>query len=199
MPRAGLTPERIVAQAATVADEAGLDHLTLAAVAKRCGVSLPGLYKHLSGLDEVKRGISILAVNELTTEIARATVGVSGHEALRALTGAYRRYALAHPGRYAASVRAPAPGDTEHADTAAQAIAVLAAALKEYGLEGSDLIHAIRMLRMVCHGAASLEAAGGFALPEDLDQTYGHLVDMLDAALRRLAPRQERAGTDDGR
>ena len=43
MPRAGLTPERIIGQAAAVADEVGLDRLTLAAVAQRCGVSLPGL------------------------------------------------------------------------------------------------------------------------------------------------------------
>ncbi|MFI5081619.1 MAG: hypothetical protein ACHQCE_11145, partial [Streptosporangiales bacterium] len=42
MPRAGLTPERIIWQAATVADEVGLDRLTLAAVAQRCGDSLPG-------------------------------------------------------------------------------------------------------------------------------------------------------------
>ena len=59
MPRAGLTTQRVITEAATVADEVGLDRLTLAAVAQRCGVSLPGLYKHVSGLEEVKRGISI--------------------------------------------------------------------------------------------------------------------------------------------
>ena len=31
-----------------------------------CGVSLPGLYKHVSGLDQVRRGIALLAVRELT-------------------------------------------------------------------------------------------------------------------------------------
>ena len=64
MPRAGLTPERIISEAATVADEVGLDRLTLAAVAHRCGVSLPGLYKHVSGLDEVRRGIALLGVKD---------------------------------------------------------------------------------------------------------------------------------------
>ena len=66
MPRAGLTRERIIGEAAIVADEVGLDRLTLAAVAQRCGVSLPGLYKHVGGLEEVRRGISILGVGELT-------------------------------------------------------------------------------------------------------------------------------------
>lgn len=186
MPRAGLTPERVIAQAATVADEVGLDRLTLAAVAQRCGVSLPGLYKHVSGLEEVRRGIAITGVRELTGIIATAAAGVSGPDALRAASAAYRGYALAHPGRYAASVIAPAPGDAEHIEVATQAVDVIAAALKGYGLAGQALVHAIRMWRAACHGIATLEAAGGFGLPESVEVTFGHLLDALDAEFGRL-------------
>src|SRR2546421_2160465 len=161
MPRAGLTPERIIWQAATVADEVGLDRLTLAAVAPRCGVSLPGLYKHVSGLDEVRRGIALLAVRELTGAAARATAGVAGTDALRAMSAAYRSYALAYPGRYAASVLAPAPGDEEHAEVATQAFEVIAAALAGYRLEGAALIHAVRMWRGVWPGLAPPPDPGG--------------------------------------
>src|SRR6478736_1813901 len=174
MPRAGLTPERIISVAATVADEMGLDRLTLAAVAQRCGVSLPGLYKHVSGLDEVRRGIALLAVRELTGAGARAAAGVTGADALRALSAAYRSYALAYPGRYAASVLAPAPGDEEHA------------VLAGYRLEGAALIHAVRMWRAACHGIATLQTAGGFGLPESVDVTFGYLVDALDAEFCRM-------------
>lgn len=186
MPRAGLTAGRVIAEAAAVADEVGLDRLTLAAVADRCGVSLPGLYKHVHGLDDVRRGISLLAVRDLTATLARAAAGVTGRQALHALSAAYRAYALAHPGRYAASVVAPTPGDHEYADVAAQAVAVITAALQGYGLDGSDLIHAIRMWRAACHGLASLEAAGGFGLPESVDLTYDHLIDALDTAFRNF-------------
>src|SRR5882672_12122700 len=186
MPRAGLTPERIIWQAATVADEVGLDRLTLAAVAQRCGVSLPGLYKHVSGLDEVRRGIALVGVRELADAVARAAAGVTGAEALRAISVAYRSYALAYPGRYAASVLAPAPGDQEHAEVATQAFEVIAAALAGYRLEGVALIHAVRMWRAVCHGIATLQTAGGFGLPESVDMTFGHLVDALDTEFGRL-------------
>jgi AcrR family transcriptional regulator len=186
MPRAGLTPERIISAAAIVADEAGLDRLTLAAVARRCGVSLPGLYKHVSGLEEVRRGISILAVAEATGLAARAATGVTGLESLRAVSAAYRGYALAHPGRYAASVLAPTPGDEEYNEVANQALAVISAALKGYELAGADLIHAIRMWRAACHGIATLQSAGGFGLPESVDVTFGHLIDALDTEFRRL-------------
>jgi AcrR family transcriptional regulator len=187
MPRAGLTPERIIRQAAEVADEAGLDRLTLAAVAQRCGVSLPGLYKHLSGLDEVRRGIARLGVRELADAGARAAAGVSGTDALRAISAAYRGYALAHPGRYAASVLAPAPGDEEHIEVATQAFEVISAALAGYRLEGTALIHAVRMWRAACHGMATLQSAGGFGLPESVDVTFGHLVEALDTEFRRLS------------
>jgi AcrR family transcriptional regulator len=186
MPRAGLTPDRIIRQAATVADEAGLDRLTLAAVAQRCGVSLPGLYKHVSGLEEVRRGIALLAVRELADAGARAAAGVSGADALKAISAAYRSYALAHPGRYAASVLAPAPGDEEHANVATEAFEVISAALAGYRLEGPALIHAVRMWRAAGHGMATLQTAGGFGLPESVDVTFGYLVDALDAEFRRL-------------
>ncbi|MCO6007100.1 TetR/AcrR family transcriptional regulator [Actinoallomurus purpureus] len=186
MPRVGLTPDRIVAEAATVADEVGLDRLTLAAVAQRCGVSLPGLYKHVNGLEAVKRDVALLAIRELTDVVTRAAVGLTGRECLRAVSKAYRSYALAHPGRYAASVQAPTPGDQEYTAVSDHAVAVAAAALGGYGLEGPDLIHAIRMWRTVCHGLVSLETAGGFGLPESLDLTFDHLIDALDATFRGL-------------
>jgi AcrR family transcriptional regulator len=186
MPRAGLTSERIISEAATVADEMGLDRLTLAAVAQRCGVSLPGLYKHVSGLDEVKRGIALLAVRELTSTAARAAAGVTCADALRAVSAAYRSYALARPGRYAASVLAPAPGDEEHIEVATQAVEVIGAALVGYRLEGTALIHAVRMWRAACHGIATLQTAGGFGLPESVDVTFEYLIDALDAEFCRL-------------
>lgn len=188
MPRAGLTRDRVIEHAAAVADEVGLDTLTLAAVAQRCGVSLPGLYKHIEGLDAVKREIALIAVRELTATLAAATVGVAGRDALRELAMAYRSYAKSHPGHYSAILRAPPAGDSEYADAGAAAVSVIASALKGYQLEGSELIHAVRMLRAAFHGMVSLEGAGGFGLPQSVDETYAHLIDALDTAFRSSRP-----------
>jgi AcrR family transcriptional regulator len=194
VPRAGLTRDRVIEHAAAVADEVGLDTLTLAAVAQRCGVSLPGLYKHVEGLDAVKRDIAVIAVRELTATLAAATAGVAGRDALRELAMAYRSYARSHPGHYSAILRAPPAGDSEYADAGAAAVSVIASALKGYQLEGSELIHAVRMLRAAFHGMVSLEGAGGFGLPESVDETYAHLIDALDTAFR-ARPTGRNSGT----
>ncbi|MFQ6398706.1 TetR/AcrR family transcriptional regulator [Nocardia sp. KC 131] len=186
MPRAGLTPERIITEAALVADEAGLQRLTLAAVAQRCGVSLPGLYKHIDNLEAVKRDLAVLAVGELTTVLADATTGLSGRDALRAICTAYRDYARAHPGRYAAGIIAPAADDDTYAQTATRAYHVLTAALRGYHLSDTDLVHAVRMVRTICHGMVTLESAGGFGLPESVDDTFERLQDSLHTEFRTM-------------
>jgi AcrR family transcriptional regulator len=183
MPRVGLTPQRVVEEAGAVADAAGLDRLTLAAVAERFGVAIPSLYKHVNGLDGLRRDLAVLAVRELTAALSRAAVGRAGRDALHAMAAAYRAYATAHPGRYAASVRAPAPGDAEHQAAADDALAVFRAVLAGYGINGADAIDAIRGLRAALHGFVALEAAGGFGLPQSVDASYRRLVDALDAAL----------------
>jgi len=99
------------------------------------------------------------------------------------MAAAYRAYATAHPGRYAATVRAPAPGDTEHLAAADDALGVFLAVLAGYGITGPDAIDAIRGLRAAMHGFVALEAAGGFGLPQSVDASYHRLVDALDAAL----------------
>jgi AcrR family transcriptional regulator len=182
MPRAGLTRERIAQQAAAAADETGFDRLTLAAVAARCGVSLPSLYKHVDGLDTVRRDVAVLAVRELTAALAQAAAGLAGRDALVAFAQAYRGYATAHPGRYAASVRAPDAGDEEHNAAAAAALGLIANVLKGYRIEGDDMIDAVRMLRAALHGFVALEAAGGFGLPQSVDGTFTRLVDSLHIA-----------------
>ena len=191
MPRLGLTHQRVVAEAAEVADEAGLDRLTLAAVAKRLGISLPGLYKHIGSLDSLKRDLAVLGVQELTAVMSAAAVGRSGRDALHAMARAYRAYAAAHPGRAAASIRAPDPTDTEHIAVAEAAAALLLAVLDGYHLGGSDAIDAIRLLRVALHGFTTLEAAGGFGLPQSVDATFTRLIDSLDATFARWAGQPE--------
>ena len=178
MSRAGLTPALVVAGAAELVDEQGWEALSLAAVAKRFGVAVPSLYKHVDGLTGLQSGIAVLAANELGEALQRAAVGRAGPDALRACADAYRSYAHAHPGRYVFLQRLPrlASPDVE-LDT--DPVAVLAAVLCGFGISESRSIHAIRALRSTLHGFVDLEIQGGFGLPEDVDKSFAVLVEGL--------------------
>lgn len=185
MPRVGLTRDRVAAVAAGLADAHGLESLSLSAVAKEVGVSQPALYKHVPGLDALRRDVAVLAVDELADVLAAARDGRTGTDAVQALAHAYRAWAATHPGRAAASVRAPAAGDDDHIRAATRAVGEVLAALSGYGISGEDGIHAVRQFRAVMHGFLALEAGGGFGLPASVDETFRRTVDVLDAGFRR--------------
>jgi AcrR family transcriptional regulator len=183
VPRAGLNRARVVDEATAVADAVGFDRLSLAAVAERSGVRLPSLYKHIESLDGLRRDVAVRAVQELAAAVTPAVAGRTGGDALRALAGAYRDYARQHPGRYAATVRAPLPGDEAHTTAAEAVLRVVYAVLGGYGVDGDDAVDAARAVRASLHGFVVLETSGGFGLPRDVDRSFDRLVDALDAAL----------------
>jgi AcrR family transcriptional regulator len=185
VPRVGLTQGRVVDAALALVDERGLAALTIAAVAERCGVAPPSLYKHVSNLADLHALVGIRVMREMADGFADAALGRSGPEAVAALMHAYRAYATAHPNRYAVM-----PADPLHQPVYAAAgrrvLEVIQAVLRPWQLEEPELIHAIRAARVIVHGFASLEAVGGFGLPVDLDETYERLIRMFLATLPAL-------------
>ena len=194
MPRAGLTEARVIDEAAQMADEIGLSHLTLAALADRLGVRYPSLYKHVDGMDGLQRGIAVRAKNELATILARATVGRARGDAIVSLSDAYRNWALQHPGRYAAAQRVPTPGDTEAEAADWASVEIIGDVLAGYDLRGDDAIDATRGLRATLHGWVTLEAT--FVHPANIDRSFDRLVQGLATALANWTDQPAR--TDPG-
>src|SRR6185437_2628749 len=107
--RAGLTAERVTVAAADFADEAGLPAVTVSGLARRLGVRDASLYSHVPSLVELRVRIAVLAAREMTDGIGTAVAGRAGHDALVAFAGAYRDFAIGHPGRYEATQLPLAP------------------------------------------------------------------------------------------
>jgi AcrR family transcriptional regulator len=183
MPRAGLDRVGVVRAATALADEEGLDALTLARLAARLGVRAPSLYGHVGGLDDLRAAVAQDGMSAMADALAQVAVGLAGADALRALADAYRVFAKAHPGSYAAMQRADAGGRSEGAE---RVVGLFLAVLRGYGLDGDDALHAARGVRAALHGFVTLETGGGFGIPLDLDVSYTRMVTMLDSGLRAL-------------
>ena len=183
MPRAGLSPDVVVAEAVALVDAEGSGALTLAALAKRFGVALPSLYKHIDGLDDLHGRLAVTAARELGAALRRAATGKAGRDAVAAAATAYRSYARAHPGSYDYLLRAR-PDDAAHAAASQEVLEVLYALFDGYGIgPGTPAVDAARFLRSTLHGFVALENAGGFAMARSVDRSFDRLVDALDSAL----------------
>ncbi len=193
MVRAGLTAERVTVAGAELADEVGLDRLSMAQVARRLGVKDASLYAHVRSLDDLRGRIALLAADEKTLRIAQATAGRAGRDALVAFADAWREYAHEHPGRYAATQTAIRI-DPELAARAAgprRAVELTYGMLRGYGLTEPDLTDAVRLLRSTFHGFVALEAAGGFAHERSPEESWVRALDALHALLEHWPPHRE--------
>ncbi|MFL5817399.1 MAG: TetR/AcrR family transcriptional regulator [Conexibacter sp.] len=188
MPRQGLDAGQVVEEAVRIADADGLEAGTLARVSATLGVRAPSLYNHVAGREALLRGIALHGLRELGDALRRAAVGRAREDALVAVAHAYRAYAHAHPGCFAATVAAPAAGDVEHEQAAAEVVGVIAAIVVGWGIEDDDAIHAVRTVRSALHGFVTLEAAGGFCTPVDCDASFERLLQTLAAGLASVAP-----------
>ena len=181
--RAGLDQASVVEAAVKLIDEEGIEQLSLGRLAERLGVRTPSLYNHVAGLPGLKHDLALYCLHDLLDLILRSTVGKSRAEAIFALANAYRAYAREAPGRYALTVQALDPGDQEVQALAQQLVDVVRAVLAPYRLSEEVAIHAIRGLRSIVHGFISLEVAGGFAMPVDLEASFHWLINLFIAGL----------------
>ncbi|MBQ0852599.1 WHG domain-containing protein [Streptomyces sp. BH-SS-21] len=194
MARAGLTTARVVTAAADLADEAGYEHVTLSALARKFGVKDASLYSHVKNLHDLRTRMALLAGAEMIDRIADAVAGRAGKDALAAFADAYREYALEHPGRYAAtqiridqSLAATSPAFVRTAE-------VTHGMLRAYGLEEPDLTDAVRLLRSTFHGYCALEATGAFGASRDVRASWDRAVEALHVTLEHW-PREQPAAS----
>lgn len=188
MPRAGLTSRRVILAGAELADEVGLDAVTLSELARRLEVRVASLYSHVRSAQDLRIGIALAALEDLAARVAAAVAGRSRTEALSALGQVYRDFAHEHPGRYdAAKVRL----DPETAASSAgpRISQMTRAAIRGYGLSPTDETHAVRLLGSVFHGYVTLELSGSFDHSSpDSRTSWLRILDGLDAMLATWAP-----------
>ncbi len=186
-PRAGLDRAMVVYTAASLADDEGLEDLSLSRLAGRLGVRKPSLYNHVSGLPGLKREMALLGLRELGSKLSRAAVGKAGNEGIFALAEAYRTFVKERPGLYEATVRSfrfSYLEDPEFPVAEEEALEPVRAVLASCGVSGANTIHAARGLRSIVHGFATLEVAGGFGMSIDLDESFQRLVRAFAEGLR---------------
>jgi AcrR family transcriptional regulator len=188
--RAGLDKAAVVEAAADLINEEGSEALSLSRLAKRLGVRTPSLYNHIDGLPGLKRELALMNVRTLGKYLGEAAIGKSGPQALMAIAQAYRAYIKDSPGVYMVSLRAARTMQTVDAELQAEedrVVRIAMAVVESFGLQGDDALHAVRGLRSIVHGFATLEIAGGFGLALDCDESFRRLVEAFIRGLQRWA------------
>lgn len=185
MGKHGLNQSELVEAAARLAEEKGLEHLTLRDLADSFGVKTASLYNHLNGLSELHTRLAELGLVRLEEALRNAAVGQTQSDALSAIATAYRQFAQESPELYKAIHTVPALQNGQAAESALQVTRLFRQVLASYSLGEAEALHFNRIFRSGLHGFVSLEQAGFFQQQTDADESYRRLVQTL------LRPLQE--------
>lgn len=181
----GLAHDDVMRAGFAVLDRDGVDGVSLKAVADLLEVQPPSLYSHVAGLGGLLDDLAIAATSDFGDTLRDSAVGVAGDDAVRAFATAYRRWALAHPGRYDLTLRTVARPERKSAGIGA--VETMDAILAHYGLTDRDARRAGRALRASLHGFVTLQAADALGRG-DHDASFEALVELfLDGLRARVA------------
>jgi AcrR family transcriptional regulator len=171
-PRAPLSRERVFQAAVVLADERGLDALTMRALGEELGVEAMSLYYYVANKDELLDGMVDLVFSEIelpTTEVDWKTAmrrrATSTRDAL-----ARHRWAV---GLLESSTR-PGPANFRLHD------AVLAC-LREAGFSVENAVHAYSVQDAYIYGFALQEKSMPVETPEQLAEAAGSLRSQFSA------------------
>lgn len=185
-PKEALDLETIIEAAADIADQFGVQEVTLANLAKKLAIRPPSLYNHLEGLAGLKKELAIHGLNKLYSEFAASAGVLSGEQAIIETSKAYVDFARKHPGLYEATLLAPDMNDPDIRLSGGKIVDLIIHLLQDYHLDGDSALHAVRGLRSILHGFAALEQKGGFQLSLDLDVSLVLIVKAFLTGIKEL-------------
>lgn len=185
-PKVALDKNTIMIAAAELANKHGSEYITLAMLAKKLNIKPPSLYNHFDGLPGIKREMAIFSLEKLFNSLANEAEGKpQGDEAVLALSRAYLTFAKTNPGLYEFALSAPDPADEQVHASGKKIVELVVSAIRPFVLSEEEAVHAVRGLRSLMHGFASLEHKGGFGMPLDLDESYKLAVTAFITGLKK--------------
>lgn len=186
LPRRRLNRETVIDMAADLADAEGLDAVTLSRLASDAGVKQPALYRHVDGIEELWRLLSLRARELLAGQLSTAIQGHSRDDAVMRAATAWRQFVIEHPGLYTATDRVPSTGHPEVEKSLSTVVGALTKSLDDYTLTKAQRAHCARSLRSALHGFCVLEKDNGHPEPYAVETSLQQLVQLFCRGLQSL-------------
>ena len=166
----------LTSTAASFVDDAGYDALSVSAIAGELDVAPSALYTHCNGLQGLRALVALAASDNLVDRIRTAAIGTAGDSAVVAMGMAYRRFALDHPGQFAALLRASDPDEIPRPPNQS-VVDVFTLVFAAMGLSPRQSTLAARSTHSAIHGFLALEHVSGTG--DDHDDEYLYLLKTL--------------------
>ena len=177
--------DMVIETAARIADEQGLNGISLKTVAQELGIRSPSLYNHIDSLEGLLLLVAHKGMREMNEEMMHAALGNAGETAICQTAAAYLEYMLAHPGIYETIQWATWHGTGETGTIFAEYEKLLTTLLYSCGFRENQVQEGCRILAGLLHGYTTLQLSRAFGDAETVKKELQRAVRILLSGMYR--------------
>lgn len=186
MARVGLDRETIIKRAAQLANEIGIENITLKMLADDFKVKLPSLYNHIEGVKALKTEIMIYGWKEMEDKIVEAAVGVSGYDALEVICRTFYDYATQNAGIFNAMLWYNKFENDEMQSVTKKLFEIVFKIFASLNISQEHCEHLIRTFRGFLEGFSLLVNNKAFGNPISIQDSFDISLKVLMAGVKEL-------------
>lgn len=169
----------VIETASKIADEQGLNNLSLKAVAEKLNVRTPSLYNHIESLDDLLREVAHKGMRSMNEQMAQAAIGKSGDIALKGVSVEYLNFIIEHPGMYETIQWATWHGTNETAQIFENYIKILSTIISSYSFPSKCTDEILNLFTGFLHGFTTLQVRYAFSDPQKVRDELCDAVDTI--------------------
>lgn len=186
MARIGMDANTIISRAAQMANQMGMENMTLKMLADDLGVKTPSLYNHIDGLEDLKMQLMIYGWKQMEERIIQSVIGISGYDAIKSGCYAFYEYATENPGIFNAMLWYNKFQNAETMEATSGLFLVLFKITSSLNISEENCNHIIRTLRGFLEGFSLLVNNGAFGNPISIADSFELSVNVLIEGIKTL-------------
>lgn len=186
MAKAGIYKDTVIKTAARLANEKGLEALSMKILAEELGIQPPSLYNHIGSLEELKRELMLSGWRELEQRLLRSAAGIGGWEAFRAMCREFYRFAVENRGVFNAMLWYNKYSDSSAMSATEELFTYFYRTMAGLNISREKSEHLMRTIRGFLEGFALLVNNGAFGHSASIDESFELSLDVLIAGMKTL-------------
>ena len=186
MARMGLDKNAVISRAAQLANDIGLDNITLKALANDLNIQPPSLYYHIGGLDDLKKELMIYGWLQMEDQILEAVAGISGYDAIEVICREFVKYATENPGVFNAMLWYNKFENDKTNNATKKLFSVVFKVFSSLNISQEDSDHLMRTFRSFLEGFALLVNHNAFGNPISINDSFDLSLKVLMAGMKTL-------------
>ena len=186
MARKTLDKNAVICRAAQLANDVGLEKITLKALANDLNIQPPSLYYHIGGLDDLKNELMIYGWLQMEEQILGAVAGISGYDAIEIICRTFVKYATENPGVFNAMLWYNKFENDETNNATKKLFSVVFKVFSSLNISQEDSEHLMRTFRSFLEGFALLVNHNAFGNPVSINDSLDLSLKVLIAGMRSL-------------